>query len=216
MADWLLTWKKPILGVAVAFLVVAGFFGAAFLLIDHRDISTTWELRGVSEDGRTVTIAYGRYPCESLERVEKSETASAVTLKVILRRPDAGCEGGVFKTTDVELTRALGARELFGEASTSWDLRGVSEDGGTLTIGYRRSSCESFKGVEKSEAAAKVALTVVLRQRTDVDCDRWEEEVMTEVALPRPLGSRKLVDGETGQERALWRYGSVISPGDRP
>jgi hypothetical protein len=202
MADWLLTWKKPILGVAVAFLVVAGLFGAVFLLIGHREVSTSWELRRVSEHGRTVTIAYGRYPCESLERVEKSETASAVRLKVILRRPDAGCEGGVFKTTDVELARPLGSRELFGEARTNWDVLDVSDDERALTVGYTLSGCESFERVKASETPEKIALTVVLLRRMDRKCDGWSAET-TVVTLARPLGLRKLEDGETGLERTF-------------
>jgi hypothetical protein len=200
MADWLRTWRKPLLGVAAALALIAATFGAVFILIDHREISTNWELRGVSEDGRTVMIGYSRYTCESLERVEKSETPSAVTLKVILRRPAAGCEIGVFKTVDVELARPLGSRELFGEHSTSWDVLDVSDDERALTVGYTLSGCEAFERVETSETPEKIALTVVVLRRMDRRCDGWSAET-TMVRLARPLGLRKLEDGETGLRR---------------
>lgn len=202
MADWLRIWRKPLLGVAAALALIAAIFGAVFLLIEHRETSTNWELRGVSEDGRTLTIGYSRYACESLERVEKSETPSAVTLKVILRRPAADCDVGVFKTVDLELARPLGSRKLFGEARTNWDVLDVSDDERALTVGYTLSGCESFERVKASETPEKIALTVVLHRRMDRRCDGWSAET-TMVTLARPLGSRKLEDGETGLQRTF-------------
>ena len=48
---------------------------------------TGWEPKGVSEDGRTVTIEYVTSRCGGLDQyVARTETASAVTLTVIVRQ----------------------------------------------------------------------------------------------------------------------------------
>jgi hypothetical protein len=93
----------------------SAFSQAAQLTGEYREEAESWELRAVSEDGRTLTILYTTPPnCESLERVEKSETTSRVALRLVIRRRlDCASEGrAVPHTTEVELARPLGNREL--------------------------------------------------------------------------------------------------------
>jgi hypothetical protein len=94
----------------VTLLVVNQFF------TDYRDRTTSWEPRGVSDDGRTFTIEYitCRGDLESFDRVERIETSSTVTLTVVLRESSRGdCEDiAIFHTAEVELTRSLGDRRL--------------------------------------------------------------------------------------------------------
>jgi hypothetical protein len=115
MRDWFEGRRRRVLIVAGGILAVAAFFGIPLLLIDHREVSTSWDLRGVSEDGKTVTVGYLLAPsCDSLERVEKRETTSKVTITVIIRQSTGGggCDVADFRTTEVELARRLGSRTL--------------------------------------------------------------------------------------------------------
>jgi hypothetical protein len=103
-----LSWRPLSLFVAGVLVI----FGVAWLQIDHSEVATNWELRGVSEDGRILTIGYLTSDCASLERVERGETSSVVRLKVILRVAHVDCDDGDATTTDVELARPLGSRKL--------------------------------------------------------------------------------------------------------
>jgi hypothetical protein len=106
-----LSWRP--LGLFVAGVLV--IFGVAWLQIDHREVPRSWDLSGVSEDGKTVTIVYLLSPsCDSLERVDKRETMSTVTLTVIVRQSTGGggCDEADVRTTEVELARPLGSRKL--------------------------------------------------------------------------------------------------------
>jgi len=89
-------------------LVVNRFF------TEYTERATTWEPSGV--DGRTITVEYVtcRGNLQSLDRVERTETRSTVTLTVVLRESSRGdCEDiAIYHTTEVELMSPLGDREL--------------------------------------------------------------------------------------------------------
>lgn len=91
-------------------LVVNRFF------TEYTERPTTWEPSGVSDGARTITVEY--VICEgslqSLDRVERAETRSTVTLTVVLRESSWGdCEDvAAFQTTEVELASPLGGRKL--------------------------------------------------------------------------------------------------------
>jgi hypothetical protein len=101
--------------MAAVLLIPVSVLAAVRLTGEYREDATSWELRGVSDDGRTLTILYTTAPnCESLDRVDKSETPSRVALRLVIRRRlDCASEGSaVPHTTKVELARPLGNREL--------------------------------------------------------------------------------------------------------
>jgi hypothetical protein len=82
--------------------------------------TTSWRLLEQSQDGRTLTVAYdiGDPACQRLSRVERSESATAVRLKVILdlnNEQPCGDIGRV-RVTKVVLSEPLGERELVGGA----------------------------------------------------------------------------------------------------
>jgi hypothetical protein len=111
----LLNHKKVILAIAAVLLIPVSVLAAVRLTGEYREEAESWELRGVSEDGRTLTILYTTPPsCESLDRIEKSETTSRVALRLVIRRRlDCASEDvAVPHTTKVELTRPLANREL--------------------------------------------------------------------------------------------------------
>jgi hypothetical protein len=99
-----------VVAVPIGALVVKQFF------TDYRARATTWEPRGVSEDGRTVTVEYVtcRGNLQSLDHVDRTETPSTVTLTVVLQESSRGdCEDiAVYHMTEVELAMPLGDRRL--------------------------------------------------------------------------------------------------------
>jgi hypothetical protein len=115
LSQFLLDHKKPILVMAAVILIPVAVVAGVALTAEHREVATGWDLRGVSDDGRTLAIRYTTTPnCESLARVEKRETAERLALRVIIQET-LGCDTedrAVAHTTEVELARPLGDREL--------------------------------------------------------------------------------------------------------
>ena len=106
---------------AASLLVVRQFF------TDYGERVTPWEVSSFSEDGRTITVEYStcRGSGESFDRVEQTETSSAVILTVILRvNPRGDCEDiSIYHTTEVELAQPLGDRRLIdGRTGTRPDF----------------------------------------------------------------------------------------------
>jgi hypothetical protein len=106
-------------GSVIAFLVLVPL-GTMFIMsrffTDYREVATSWEPAQVSADGRVITVEYvtSQPGCGSFDRVERSETPSTVTLKVILSKGSrGGCDSiAVYEKTEVELSRPLGQRKL--------------------------------------------------------------------------------------------------------
>jgi hypothetical protein len=103
--------------VAFVALLVGGAKALDRFFTDYREDVTRWEPKGVSDDGRTITVEYTTSRCnyDQFDRVERVETASTVTLTVILRnRLERGdCEDiAIYHEKDVELDRPLGDRRL--------------------------------------------------------------------------------------------------------
>lgn len=97
-------------GVLLAFILL---FVTVWLVTDRLVDKATWEPRGISDDGRTLTVVYLTGPCDSLDRVETVEKADTVVVTVVVSEPEGGCEDrGVYHTTEVELSRPLGDRTL--------------------------------------------------------------------------------------------------------
>jgi hypothetical protein len=61
--------------VLIPIATLVGIGATLVLTAEYREVATGWEPRGVSADGRTLTILYTTTPqCEELDRVEKRET----------------------------------------------------------------------------------------------------------------------------------------------
>jgi hypothetical protein len=81
---------------------------------DYREHSTSWELEGVADGGRTLEISSVGGKCDSGRRTETTETPTVVRVEVIVEVPaQASCEDiAVYRTVEVELARPLGDRQL--------------------------------------------------------------------------------------------------------
>jgi len=132
-----LSWRSLLYiagGVVGLFGVLAGGSWVLYrYFTDYREEVAQWESKGVSDDGRTITVDYITSRCsyDPFDRVEREETASTVTLAVVLRHPlgrGGGCEDiAVHHTTEVTLDRPLGERRLIDRRT------GVAPDFGTPT-----------------------------------------------------------------------------------
>jgi hypothetical protein len=115
-----LSWKIVLAAGGSVIAIVGLMAGVAQVLewafFDYRENVTRWEPKGVSEDGRTITVEYTTSQCPSnpFDRVERAESSTTVTLTVILRERVGGdCEDvSIHHETEVELDRPLGARRL--------------------------------------------------------------------------------------------------------
>ncbi|WP_406295874.1 hypothetical protein OG948_11155 [Embleya sp. NBC_00888] len=82
----------------------------------------------------------------------------------------------------------------------------VAPDGRTLTAWLWGGQCESNRLVIASESATRVAIRVETTRTGDV-CTEMAVENKANVTLPTPLGTRTLVDAETG---------APVTPGGKP
>jgi hypothetical protein len=131
-----LSWRSlAYLGAGI--VAFFAFLGGVFVVreqffSDARETVTRWEPKAVSEDGKTITIEYTTARCISYDRhVERMETASAVTLTVIIRER-GDCEDiALYHTTEVELDRPLGDRRLIdGRTGTRPDFETMTPTSG--------------------------------------------------------------------------------------
>jgi hypothetical protein len=82
----------------------------------------------------------------------------------------------------------------------------VAPDGRTLTAWLWGGQCETDRLVVASESATQVAVRVEITRIGDM-CTEMAVENKANVTLPTPLGTRALVDAETGAR---------ITPGGKP
>ncbi|MFF7243905.1 hypothetical protein ACFZBU_08405 [Embleya sp. NPDC008237] len=82
----------------------------------------------------------------------------------------------------------------------------VAPDGRTLTAWLWGGQCETDRLLVASESATQVAIRVEVTRTGDV-CTEMAVENKADVTLPTPLGTRTLVDAETGAR---------ITPGGNP
>ncbi|MGW1993524.1 hypothetical protein [Embleya sp. NPDC001921] len=82
----------------------------------------------------------------------------------------------------------------------------VAPDGRTLTAWSWGGQCETNRLVVASESATQVAVRMETTRTGDV-CTEMAVEIKANVTLPTPLGTRTLVDAETG---------APVTPGGKP
>jgi hypothetical protein len=88
--------------------------------------------------------------------------------------------------------------------AAQWRLIAVSDRGHTIRVAYKMGDpvCEELDRIETAETQSTVAVTVVLRRHRDVkQCGDVLNVRAASLKLKQPLGSRRLVDGRTGERK---------------
>lgn len=110
-------------------LFFGGLLGWMWLTADRREHSTSWELQGTADDGRTLEISYVGGKCDPSRRIEKGETAAIVRIRVFVEAW-VGCDDiAVYRIVEVGLDRPLGGRRLL-DARTGRTPEFFSRPGG--------------------------------------------------------------------------------------
>jgi hypothetical protein len=197
--------------IAAAILVPLAFFaGWQWLGVGYPRHSTPWSLLDVSDDGRTLTIGFVGSSCDSLDRIERSESATTVRLTAVLRRgPLAdGCDDGDGYVEEVGLERGLAGRRLVDghdgarpeilSRAVRWSLQGLAESGRAMTISYLGSSCDELNHVERRELEDAVEVKVDVSPSLVGGCTAAVQRERV-VVFGSPLGERVLLDPRTAE-----------------
>jgi hypothetical protein len=170
-----------------------------------------WSLSDLSDDGRTLVISYTGSRCQSLDRIEKSETASSVRILVVLDGHPYTCDDDdrleAFRS-DIELFRPLAGRELIdrhagrepivNRRAVPWTFRELAANGRGVTISYLGSSCDELNRVWRRDTAKAIEIKVEVAPSLEGGCVSGVQRQRI-VALGSPLGDRMLLNPLTGE-----------------
>lgn len=205
---------RVLLALAAVILTPFAFLvGVGSSRIGYPESSVSWSLSDISDDGRTLVISYTGSRCESLDRIEKSETVSRVGILVVLDRPPFGiCEDSddsaeAFQS-HVELLQPLAGRGLVdrhterspvvNQRAVTWTFLELASSGRAVTIWYIGSSCDELNRVRRRDTAKAVEIRVEVALSLEGGCVSGVPRQRV-VALGSPLGDRMLLDPRTAE-----------------
>jgi hypothetical protein len=208
----MLSYRVPLGLAALVIVPLAFFWGWDLLRIGYPESSVPWSLSDISDDGRTLAISYGGLTCQSLDRIEKSEEASSVSILVILDRPPynscGGDDGQESLRSDVGLLQPLAGRKLVdrhtgrppvvNQRAVTWTFLELASSGRAVTISFLGSSCDELNRVRRRDTAKAVEIRVDVALSLSGGCvsDVPQQRV---VMLGSPLGDRVLLDPRTAE-----------------
>jgi hypothetical protein len=208
----MLSYRVPLGLAALVVAPLAFFWGWDLLRIGYPESSVPWTLADISDDGRTLAISYGGLTCQSLDRIEKSETERSVSILVVLDRPPYdscdGDDGLESLRSDVELLQPLAGRDLVdrhtgtapvvNERAVTWTFLELASSGRAVTISYLGSSCDELNRVRRRDTREAVEIRVEVALSLEGGCvsDVPRQRV---VMLGSPLGDRVLLDPRTAE-----------------
>lgn len=206
-----LSYRVVIALAAVILAPLAFFWGWDLLRIGYPESSVGWSLSDVSDDGRTLVIAYTASRCQSLDRIEKSEMASSVRILVVVDGQPYTCDDDdrleAFRS-DFELLRPLAGRELVDRhtgtrpyvhrRTVTWTFLELAASGRAVTISYLGSSCDELNRVRRRDTAKAVEIKVEVVPSLEGGCISGVRRERV-VALGSPLGDRVLLDPRTAE-----------------
>ncbi|MYS87102.1 hypothetical protein [Embleya scabrispora] len=180
--------RRPLI-VGLAIVAVLGVGGGA------------WAVLGDEESPRSTTADPG---------AAASSEPGAPAGETVQARPGTPASGNAAgpDTSTSSPNLPSGAPHTFYPAQddTRFSRYTVAPDGRTLTAWLWGGQCETNRLVVASESATQVAVRVEITRIGDM-CTDMAVENKANVTLPTPLGTRALVDAETGAR---------ITPGGKP